>query len=131
MAGYNKELRRLNALDFNSLLLQTHCLIARYPAIAARYRRTYQHWMIDEFQDTNGPQYPIIKELPGADFKDVFVVADDDQIIYEWNGASYKQLLRFREDFKPELIQLPTNYRCPPSIVAAANRLVTHNNTRT
>jgi len=130
-ALYEEELRRLNSLDFNSLLLQTHRLITTYPAIAARYRRTYPYWMIDEFQDTNTAQYRIIKELAGADFKNVFMVADDDQIIYEWNGASYKQLVLFRNDFTPELIQLPTNYRCPPCIVAAANQLVTHNNTRT
>ena len=130
-ALYEEELRRLNALDFNSLLLQTHRLIATYPAVAARYRRSYPYWMIDEFQDTNTAQYTIIKELAGPEFKNVFLVADDDQIIYEWNGASYKQLERFRKEFNPELIQLPTNYRCPPSIVAAANRLVTHNNTRT
>ncbi|WP_321472976.1 ATP-dependent helicase [uncultured Paludibaculum sp.] len=130
-ALYEEELQRLNALDFNSLLLQTHQLITRYPAIAASYRRTYQYWMIDEFQDTNAAQYRIIKELAGTEFKNVFVVADDDQIIYEWNGASYQQLERFRNDFSPELIQLPTNYRCPPCIVDAANRLVTHNATRT
>ncbi len=130
-ALYEEELQRLNALDFNSLLLQTHRLITTYPAIAARYRRTYPYWMIDEFQDTNTAQYRIIKELAGTEFKNVFVVADDDQIIYEWNGASYQQLERYRRDFTPELIQLPTNYRCPPCIVAAANQLVTHNNTRT
>lgn len=130
-ALYEEELRRLNALDFNSLLLQTHRLITTYPAIAGRYRRTYPYWMIDEFQDTNTAQYRITQELAGTDFKNIFVVADDDQIIYEWNGASYTQLERFRKDFTPEPIQLPTNYRCPPSIVAAANQLVTHNNTRT
>jgi DNA helicase-2/ATP-dependent DNA helicase PcrA len=130
-ALYAEQLRSLNALDFNFLLLQTHRLITTYPAIAARYRKAYPYWMIDEFQDTNTAQYTIIKELAGTDFKNIFLVADDDQIIYEWNGASYKQLERFRSDFDPELIQLPTNYRCPPSIVAAANNLVTHNNTRT
>lgn len=128
---YNDELQRLNALDFNSLLVQTYRLITTYPAVAARYRRTYQYWMIDEFQDTNTAQYKIIKELAGNDHKNIFVVADDDQIIYEWNGASYKQLQQFRADFAPELIQLPTNYRCPSAIVTAANRLVTHNNSRT
>ncbi|MBN9658779.1 MAG: ATP-dependent helicase [Acidobacteria bacterium] len=128
---YNKELRRLNALDFNSLLYQTHQLVTTYPAVAARYRRTYRYWLIDEFQDTNTAQYRIIRELAGNDFNNVFVVADDDQIIYEWNGASYQQLLRFREEFNPTFIQLPTNYRCPPSIVNAANNLVSHNSTRT
>jgi len=130
-AQYNAELQRLNALDLSSLLVQTYRLITTYPAIAARYRRTYQYWMIDEFQDTNTAQYQIIKALAGNEYKNIFVVADDDQIIYEWNGASYKQLVQFRTDFNPDLIQLPTNYRCPPAIVAAANKLVTHNNSRT
>ena len=57
-------------------------------------------------------------------------VADDDQIIYQWNGASYKQIQRFRADFRPAEIQLPTNYRCPASIVAAANQLVVNNTQR-
>jgi DNA helicase II / ATP-dependent DNA helicase PcrA len=130
-ARYEEELRQLNALDFSSLLLQTYRLITTYPAIAERYRKTYRHWLIDEFQDTNRPQYRIIKDLAGTTFKNLFVVADDDQIIFEWNGASYQQLERFRADFNPTQIQLPTNYRCPPSIIAAANQLVTHNNTRT
>jgi DNA helicase-2/ATP-dependent DNA helicase PcrA len=129
--AYEQELRRLNALDFNSLLVQTYRLITEYPAIAARYQRAYPYWLIDEFQDTNTAQYRLIKALAGTTFKNVVVVADDDQIIYEWNGASYKQLERFRQDFTPELIQLPTNYRCPATIIAAANQLVQYNNTRT
>ena len=129
--AYEEELSLLNALDFNSLLRQTYRLTTAYPAIAERYRRTYAYWLIDEFQDTNTPQYRLIKALAGTTFKNVFVVADDDQIIYEWNGASYRQIERFRSDFYPELIQLPTNFRCPPSIVAAANQLVGNNHNRT
>ena len=129
--AYEDELQRLNALDFNSLLLQTHHLFTTFPAIAERYQRTYPYWLIDEFQDTNTAQYRLIKTMAGKTFKNLLVVADDDQIIYEWNGASYQQLARFRNDFEPELIQLPTNYRCPATIVAAANRLVKNNNTRT
>jgi DNA helicase-2/ATP-dependent DNA helicase PcrA len=129
--AYEDELQRLNALDFHSLLLQTHRLFTTFPAIAERYQRTYPYWLIDEFQDTNAAQYRLIKTMAGTTFKNILVVADDDQIIYEWNGASYQQLARFRTDFAPELIQLPTNYRCPATIVAAANRLVTNNNTRT
>jgi len=129
--AYEEELQRLNALDFNALLLQTHRLFTNHPAIAQRYQRTYPYWLIDEFQDTNNAQYRLITTMAGTDFKNILVVADDDQIIYEWNGASYKQLVRFRNDLTPELIQLPTNYRCPARIVAAANRLVTNNNTRT
>ena len=87
--------------------------------------------MFDEFQDTTDGQYRLIKALAGDGFRNLFAVADDDQIIYQWNGASYQQIQRFRADFQPTEIQLPTNYRCPPSIVAAANQLVVHNTQRT
>jgi DNA helicase II / ATP-dependent DNA helicase PcrA len=130
-AAYEQELRRLNALDLSSLLHNTYHLLTEYPAIAERYQRSYPYWLLDEFQDTNTPQYRLITALAGARFKNIFVVADDDQIIYEWNGASYKQLQRFRNDFTPETIQLPTSYRCPPTIIAAANKLVVKNNSRT
>ena len=128
---YEDELRRLNVLDFNSLIFETNRLFSNFPAIAVRYRRTYPYWLLDEFQDTNDAQYRLICAMAGKDFKNVFAVADDDQIIYQWNGASFRQIQRFRKDFEPQLIQLPTNYRCPPAIVAAANRLVAYNVQRT
>jgi DNA helicase II / ATP-dependent DNA helicase PcrA len=124
---YEAELRRVNALDFNSLILQTHRLATTFPAIVMRYRRSHPYWLIDEFQDTNDAQYRLIRAMAGDGFRNVFAVADDDQIIYQWNGASFRQLQRFRVDFEPELVQLPTNYRCPPAIVEAANRLVAYN----
>ncbi|OJU36450.1 MAG: hypothetical protein BGN94_08045 [Rhizobiales bacterium 68-8] len=129
--AYESELRRLNVLDFNSLIFEAFRLFSTFPAIAARYRRSYPYWLLDEFQDTNDGQYRLIRTMAGNDFKNVFAVADDDQIIYQWNGASFRQIQRFRADFQPELIQLPTNYRCPPAIVAAANRLVAYNVQRT
>src|SRR6185437_8910479 len=129
--AYEDELRRLNVLDFNSLIFEAHRLFSNFPAIAVRYRRSYPYWLLDEFQDTNDAQYRLIRAMAGQDFKNVFAVADDDQIIYQWNGASFRQLQRFRADFAPQLIQLPTNYRCPPAIVTAANRLVAYNVQRT
>ncbi len=128
---YEGELRRLNILDFNSLIFEAHRLFAKFPAIATRYRRTYPYWLLDEFQDTNDAQYRLVSAMAAGDFKNVFAVADDDQIIYQWNGASFRQIQRFRADFGPHLVQLPTNYRCPPAIVAAANRLVAYNVQRT
>lgn len=129
--AYESELRRLNVLDFNSLIFEAFRLFTKFEPIAARYRRSYPYWLLDEFQDTNDGQYRLIRTMAGDDFKNVFAVADDDQIIYQWNGASFRQIQRFRADFHPELIQLPTNYRCPPAIVAAANRLVAYNVNRT
>jgi len=128
---YEKQLRRMNALDFNSLILEAHRLVMQFPAIAARYQRSHPYWLIDEFQDTNSAQYRFIRALAGNEFKNVFAVADDDQIIYEWNGASFRQIQAFVADFGARLIQLPTNYRCPPAIVDAANRLVVYNAHRT
>ena len=128
---YEQELRRINALDFNSLILETYRLINTFPAIAARYRKSYPHWLIDEFQDTNSAQYKLVRVLAGNDFRSLFVVADDDQIIYEWNGANFKQIQSFLADYSAQVIQLPTNYRCPAAIVESANKLVVYNTQRT
>jgi DNA helicase II / ATP-dependent DNA helicase PcrA len=129
--AYEEELRRLNALDFNSLILEAYRLVTRFPAIAARYRSAHPYWLVDEFQDTNGAQYKLIRGFAGNEFRNIFAVADDDQIIYRWNGASFRQIQAFIADFAAEVIQLPTNYRCPPAIVEAANRLVAYNAERT
>ena len=129
--AYEEALAKANALDFNSLIARTYELITKNPGVGIHYRRAYPYWMFDEFQDTTSGQYRLIKALAGTDFKNVFAVADDDQIIYQWNGASYQQIQRFRTDFEPTEIQLPTNYRCPPRIVSAANELVAHNLLRT
>ena len=128
---YEEELRASNALDFNSLIFEAYRLVTTFPAIAAQYRRSYPFWLLDEFQDTNDAQYRFLRALAGNDFNNVFAVADDDQIIYQWNGASFRQIQRFNADFSAHLLQLTSNHRCPPAIVAAANRLVAYNAQRT
>jgi DNA helicase-2/ATP-dependent DNA helicase PcrA len=130
-ALYEEELRRLNALDFNSLIFEANRLAKTFPAISARYRRSHPYWLVDEFQDTNSAQYVLLRNLAGDSFRNVFAVADDDQIIYAWNGASYIQIQSYLADFGSQIIQLPTNYRCPAAIVDAANRLVVYNVQRT
>jgi len=128
---YEKALQGGNVIDFNGMILNTCRLAHQVPAVAARIRQSYPYWLIDEFQDTSPAQYRMIRFLAGDSFKNVFAVADDDQIIYQWAGASYKQILSFREHFAPELIQLVENRRCPPEIVQAANNLIKHNADRT
>jgi DNA helicase-2/ATP-dependent DNA helicase PcrA len=86
---------------------------------------------IDEFQDTNQAQYQFIRSLTGLEFNNLFVVADDDQIIYQWNGASYKRLEELEKDYSPKIIQLPVVYRCPYEIVVIANNLIRYNFIRT
>jgi DNA helicase-2/ATP-dependent DNA helicase PcrA len=128
---YEEALQQENATDFNGLILEVCRLLAKMPAIAKRYRQSHSFWMIDEFQDTSPAQYWLLHYLSGGEFRNVMVVADDDQIIFQWAGASYRQIERFRTDFKPDLIQLVENHRCPPGVVGIANRLVAHNTQRT
>ncbi len=126
---YEDELRRANALDFNSLILET-CRLFDYPAMARHYQTVYRYWLIDEFQDTNGAQYELLLRMAGEHFREIFAVADDDQTIYEWNGANVRRIGSLVEDFHCDVVQLPTNFRCPPRIVEAANRLVVYNSRR-
>jgi DNA helicase II / ATP-dependent DNA helicase PcrA len=128
---YENALRDRNIMDFNGMILDTCRLAYTVPAVAARIRQSYPHWLIDEFQDTSPAQYRMLRFLAGDQFRNVFAVADDDQIIYQWAGASYRQIVAFREHFQPELIQLVENRRCPPEVVAAANNLVSRNLDRT
>ncbi len=126
---YEDELRRVNALDFNSLILEAHRLLA-YPALVRQYQTSYRYWLVDEFQDTNGAQYELLRRMAGGNFRQVFAVADDDQTIFEWNGANVRRIGDLVRDFGCDVIQLPTNFRCPPHIVEAANRLVVYNAVR-
>ena len=128
---YEATLRDRNVMDFNGMILDTCRLAHQIPAVAARIRQSYPYWLIDEFQDTTPAQYRLIRFLAGDAFRNIFAVADDDQIIYQWAGARYRQIVSFREHFSPELIQLVENRRCPPEVVKAANNLVRHNADRT
>lgn len=129
--AYEAELAKRNALDFNSLILKTYQLFTKFPAFAKRYRTVYPYICIDEFQDTNHAQYSLIGALTGNQHRNLFIVADDDQIIYQWNGASHKRIAELMKDYSPTVIQLPMNYRCPPEIVELANNLIRHNFLRT
>ena len=126
---YENELRRLNALDFHSVILEANRLM-RYPALVRHVQRSYPYWLIDEFQDTNGAQYKLLRTMAANGFRNVFAVAEDDQSIFGWNGASARRIREFATDFGCKTIQFPTNFRCPPNIVAAANRLVLYNANR-
>ena len=129
--AYEAELIKRNALDFDSLILRTYQLFSKFPAFAKRYRTVYPYICIDEFQDTNQAQYALIRALTQDQHKNIFVVADDDQIIYQWNGASYQRIVEFRNDYLAEVLQLLVIYRCPPEIVELANNLIRHNFMRT
>ena len=120
--AYEDELAKSNALDFDSLIFKTYELFTKYPAIAKRYRTVYQYLCIDEFQDTNYSQYSLVRAFTGDKYKNVFIVADEDQIIFQWNGASYNRIKKFIDDYSPKKFQLPLNYRCPPEILSGLHQ---------
>ena len=126
---YEKGLRDINALDFNSLILEAYRLFA-HQAMARHYQTIYRYWLIDEFQDTNRAQYKLIRRMATGGFRELFAVADDDQTVFEWNGADVDRISHLVNEFDCDVIQLSDNFRCPPRIVEAANRLVVYNTRR-
>ena len=121
---YREALRGANCLDFPSLIAESLDLLNKHPFLAKHIRKVYKHILIDEFQDTNQSQYQILSCIIKPDPSTLFAVADDDQIIYQWNGASPKRIQLLREDFNVSELQLPENYRCPPFVIKLANALI-------
>jgi DNA helicase-2/ATP-dependent DNA helicase PcrA len=124
---YRRQLMSNNRLDFPSLLILALELLRSKPAVAKQLRTIYKYVCVDEFQDTNLAQSRLLRAILGDSPSELFVVADDDQIIYQWNGASPERLQELRDDYAMSVIQLPVNYRCPPSVIALANKLISHN----
>ena len=127
---YEGALSECNASDFNGLILNSCRLLEEVPMVAAHYRIVYKYWFIDEFQDTTVAQYKFLRLLAGEEFKNIFVVVDDDQSIFQWAGASFDHIKDFKKKFKPTIVQLNENRRCPSQIVDMANRLIRHNSER-
>lgn len=125
--NYQSKLNELNVLDYNSLVMKTYQLLSTNKMIAKLYKIAYKYICIDEFQDTNIAQYSLIKSFANIENANIFIVADDDQVIYGWNGASNKRVIEFKNEYKAELIQLSENFRCPEQVVDLANKLIANN----
>jgi DNA helicase-2/ATP-dependent DNA helicase PcrA len=127
---YKKELFKANALDFDDLLLETVRLLKSSSETRERYNRRYKYILIDEYQDTNRPQYELMKLLAGSN-GNVCVVGDEDQSIYSWRGADIKNILEFEKDFPgSRTIRLEQNYRSTQMILESASAVVAHNTQR-
>jgi len=126
-AAYREGLRQTNSLDFPSLIAESLDLLTKRSFLVKHIRKVYKHILVDEFQDTNHSQYRILALLVKPDPSTLFVVADDDQIIYQWNGANPKRIQSLRDDFGVSELQLPENYRCPPLVIELANALIEKN----
>jgi DNA helicase-2/ATP-dependent DNA helicase PcrA len=126
-AEYRKELRKANALDFDDLLLETVRLLKAVPVVRDYYNRRYQYVMIDEYQDTNRPQYELMRLLAGTRHN-ICAVGDEDQSIYSWRGADIRNILEFEKDFpEAKIIRLEQNYRSTQNILQAASAVVANN----
>ena len=126
-AAYRGLMIEKNALDFGALIAETLRLMEEQTAVKKQIQRVYSYICVDEFQDTNLSQYRVLSHLVNVGTKNVFVVADDDQIIYQWNGAKPERLQALRKDFGMTVLQLPENYRCPPEVIDIANELIEYN----
>lgn len=129
--GYCTALQEINRLDYGSLLYFAKKLLSENTGVTRLTRLAWRFVCVDEFQDTNRAQYDLVRMLVSPEKPNLFIVADDDQIIYQWNGASPERLLSLNKDFKMDIVQLPENFRCPPVIIQLANNLIKHNQTRT
>lgn len=126
---YENRMKTANALDFDDLLTKAYKLLKEYPEILEHYSNRFRYIMVDEFQDTNTIQYEIVALL-ASKHRNLFVVGDEDQCIYTWRGASYKNISRFQKEFSPKLFKLEINYRSTSNILEVANKLIKHNTSR-
>ncbi len=129
--SYQDLLVASNAVDFDDMLLYTAMLLENNPEVCQKYAQRFQYILVDEFQDTNQAQYTLLFHL--ASFhQNLFVVGDEDQSIYRWRGADYRNVKRFEKDFpKAEKILLEQNYRSTQTILDAAVAVITENPNRT
>ena len=128
---YQELLTTSNAVDFDDLLMLAARLLAEQPGVTERYSRRFQHVLVDEFQDTNLAQYALLKLLC-SHHGNIFVVGDEDQSIYRWRGADYRNVMRFEHDFPScEKILLEQNYRSTQTVLDAARQVIDRNFNRT
>jgi DNA helicase-2/ATP-dependent DNA helicase PcrA len=128
---YRERLEAARALDFDDLLLKAVVLFDEAPDVLARYQARWQYLHVDEYQDTNRPQYLWVRALAAA-HRNLCVVGDDDQSIYGWRGANVQNILDFERDY-PEatVVKLEQNYRSTQLILDAAHAVVSRNERRT
>jgi len=126
-ARYQAELKTLNAVDFDDLLLLAVKLLSEHVDVRDRWRDRFRYLMVDEFQDTNRLQLELVTLL-ADERRNVAVVGDDDQSIYGWRGAEVSNILEFEHHFpNPTVVTLEQNYRSTNAILGTASSLIRNN----
>ncbi len=127
---YTKKLKQGNSVDFDDLLILPIKLFKTYPNVLEEYQDRYKYILIDEYQDTNEAQYTFSKIL-ASKYRNIFVVGDNDQAIYAFRGANYKNILNFEKDYpEAKSVVLEENYRSTKTILNAANDVIKNNKER-
>ena len=129
-ALYEKRMLEANAMDFDDLLVRTVNALELFEEVRERWRRTFRHVLVDEYQDTNHAQYRLL-QLLSADHGNLMVVGDEDQSIYGFRHADIRNILDFERDFPDAaVVKLEQNYRSTQTILSAANAVVERNRQR-
>src|SRR4051794_31920936 len=127
---YEQRAHSMNAMDFDDLLFRCVNVLELFPEVRDRYRRSFRHVLVDEYQDTNHAQYRWL-QLLSEDHRNLSVVGDDDQSIYAFRGADIRNILDFEDDFPDaHVVKLEQNYRSTQTILSAANAVISHNRAR-
>ncbi len=127
---YCQRCRGANALDFDDILVYTHALFKQSEELRNKYARKFKYILVDEYQDTNRVQYLLTKMI-SAKYKNICVIGDNDQSIYMFRGANYKNILNFEKDYpEAKTILLEENYRSTKTILNAANSVIKNNRER-
>src|SRR5213075_1701869 len=129
-AYYLDALKESNALDFDDLLLKTVDLFEQSERVRSKYAQQFRFVMVDEYQDTNRPQYLLIRRLAEV-HRNLAVVGDPDQSIYKWRGADLRNIMDFETDFADaQIVKLEQNYRSTEVILDAASAVIANNKNR-
>ena len=127
---YEEYLHKNNALDFDDLLNKTLTLFVQHREVLQKYAERFRYILVDEFQDTNLVQYKLVKMLASL-HKNLFVVGDEDQCIYSWRGANFKNIFNLEKDFPDvKVFKLERNYRSTKNIINMANNVISNNKER-
>ncbi|MDD6290296.1 MAG: ATP-dependent helicase [Lachnospiraceae bacterium] len=128
--AYDRRLKDSRLIDFDDMLTYTYDLFSQRPDILSAWQKKYRYILIDEFQDINAIQWEIMKMM-AAPRNNLFIVGDDDQSIYRFRGSKPEIMLGFTKEYPDtKVVNLNVNYRCAPSIVKAAGKLIAYNEER-
>ena len=128
--SYERELHRMNAMDFDDLLVRAVNVLELFPEVRERYTAQFRDVLVDEYQDTNHAQYRWLQLLMGED-RNLMVVGDPDQSVYSFRGAEIRNILEFQDDFPDaHVVRLEQNYRSTQTILDAANAVIANNRGR-